>query len=355
MSRFAMWDDIGRAMGESVAIGTHLLAVGAEYDGTSGAVYALCGHELSRPPRTLARLSVRRRAQVQRYAPSEERNTTMERTSTTTPTLAGATALVLGLCAAVLGSGCRTAGLIAYDGPERPPEETARLEKPDGFGLTIRALDKAVTTAELGNAVLILAPGKHTVEWEPNENLNFRPKASGRHACVFEASAGHRYTVQVRLITINSIRTDAAGNATAGGGTGVFFISDADSQASVCTFEPSESSEAPQTVAATTASQTSTDPGTSGTESGAESDELQDFRRGVTGSWVVTRNPDGKLFVHTGQSGGTLVGLRYLVREEGDSWTVYQAVPGFSGTDYGRSVGALKRPRGVNVGACSCR
>ena len=86
-----------------------------------------------------------------------------------------ATTLIWGTCAAVLGVGCAATGVRAYDGPERPERDTARLEKPDGIGLTIRGPDKVVTAPVEGQGAFILAPGKHSLEWVPKPNLAMRP------------------------------------------------------------------------------------------------------------------------------------------------------------------------------------
>jgi len=86
-------------------------------------------------------------------------------------------------------------------------------------------------------------------------------------------------------------------------------------------------------------------------------DAVQNFRRGLERGWVVTRNPEGKIFVHASSKGGYLTDLRYLVKEspDGSSWTIYRPRPGPNGNQYGPRVGVIEKPRDIDVGDCSCR
>jgi LysM repeat protein len=86
-------------------------------------------------------------------------------------------------------------------------------------------------------------------------------------------------------------------------------------------------------------------------------DMVADLQRGLERGWVVTRNPEGKIFVHTSEQGGVLRDLRYLIKESpnGNTWMVYR--PSYSGdghTRYGRMVGVIDKPTNVSVGECSC-
>jgi len=48
---------------------------------------------------------------------------------------------------------------------------------------------------------------------------------------------------------------------------------------------------------------------------------IADLRRGLDAGWVVTQNEDGKIFVHQGQIGRKLVGLRYVIEQGlGGQW-----------------------------------
>jgi hypothetical protein len=93
----------------------------------------------------------------------------------------------------------------------------------------------------------------------------------------------------------------------------------------------------------------------------ANSSDIQALRKGLDHGWVVTRNPDtGKIFVHEREAGGTLIGLRYLLKETANpggtsSWTVYRPISGADGTThYGRIVGVMDEPTEVVVGICGC-
>ena len=83
---------------------------------------------------------------------------------------------------------------------------------------------------------------------------------------------------------------------------------------------------------------------------------VEDLQRGLDNGWVVTRNPEGKIFVHASEEGGVLSGLRYLIQEspDGNTWRVYRPVHTSSGTEYGRMVGVIEKPSNVSVGQCSC-
>jgi hypothetical protein len=90
-----------------------------------------------------------------------------------------------------------------------------------------------------------------------------------------------------------------------------------------------------------------------------DSERLETFRRGVESGWIVTRNSGAdreKLFVHRTSDGRGLVDLKYLVKEElGGTWTVYRPRETFGGSEYGRRIGTIPRPPGVEVGECTCQ
>jgi hypothetical protein len=154
------------------------------------------------------------------------------------------TTLISSVFVAVLAA-CAPTGVRAYDGPERPESDTARLEKPNGIGLTIRGPDKVVTAPVEGEAVFILAPGKHSLEWDPQPNQAMRPEASGLHVCTFAAAAGHRYVFKIGLLSISSLTTDSEGNATSAIGTDEFFVAKAGADTRACTFEPATKQDNP--------------------------------------------------------------------------------------------------------------
>jgi LysM repeat protein len=86
--------------------------------------------------------------------------------------------------------------------------------------------------------------------------------------------------------------------------------------------------------------------------------EIQMLRDGLSAGWVVTRNDEGMLFVHTGRSNGFLTGLKYVVRESADGahWTVHRPKVALDGTTaYGRTIGVIRTPNDVPVGRCTCR
>ena len=91
--------------------------------------------------------------------------------------------------------------------------------------------------------------------------------------------------------------------------------------------------------------------------SGESQRSLEDLRRGLESGWVVTQNAAGKIFVHRERYGQALIGLRYLIDEGfGGQWTVYTpTADGLGGQKFGRRIGTIEKPRGVEVTACTCR
>jgi len=92
-----------------------------------------------------------------------------------------------------------------------------------------------------------------------------------------------------------------------------------------------------------------------------ESAEISALRKHLDAGWIVTENSStGKIFVHESVSGGSLIGLRYLIKESNNqngttTWTVYRPAPRGDGTNgYGRIVGVMDRPGSVDVSSCNC-
>lgn len=71
---------------------------------------------------------------------------------------------------------------------------------------------------------------------------------------------------------------------------------------------------------------------------------LENLERNI-GSWVVTENSSGKLFVHQSESGGYLNNLLYTAQRVNGKWRVTSA-----GGEY---LGEIDAPR-VSIGSCTC-
>jgi hypothetical protein len=87
-------------------------------------------------------------------------------------------------------------------------------------------------------------------------------------------------------------------------------------------------------------------------------DQLQELRQRLLEGWVVSRNANGKMFVHEMKVGNSFRGLKYLIKEsvDGSRWTIYAPGNVVDGAvEYGERIGVISKPSETRITSCACR